>query len=105
MTRILRNVIRLPKKGALFFLKEAFLPPLEPYLVRRLYFGISTNREPYDVVHIWGPVDEWIVFLFRRLNKIRITQKAILIQSNLFITDTKGTGIGVRIIEVSVLER
>ena len=27
------------------------------------------------------------------------------IQSNLFITDTKGTGISVRIIEVSVLER
>ena len=27
------------------------------------------------------------------------------IQSNLFVTDTKGTGIGVRIIEVSVLEK
>ena len=27
------------------------------------------------------------------------------IQSNLFITDTKGTGISVHIIEVSVLER
>ena len=30
---------------------------------------------------------------------------AEVIQSNLFITDTKGTGISVRIIEVSVLER
>ena len=28
-----------------------------------------------------------------------------LVQSNLFITDTKGTGISVRITEVSVLEK
>ena len=70
------------KKAHFFFLKEAFLPLLEPYLVRRLCFGISTNREPYDVAHIWGPVKKWIVFLFRRLNKIRITQKAILILQN-----------------------
>ena len=38
------------------------------------------------------------VFEFRQWNET-------LVQSNLFITDTKGTGISVRIIEVSVLER
>ena len=30
---------------------------------------------------------------------------SLLVQSNLFITDIKGTGISVRIIEVSILER
>ena len=37
--------------------------------------------------------------------KTHIKIPSILVQSNLFITDTKGTGISVHIVEVSVLER
>ena len=34
-----------------------------------------------------------------------VEMERLCVQSNLFITDTKGTGISVRVIEVSVLER
>ena len=49
-------------------------------------------------------------FLLQLLLKVRGKQypnkeRQKRLQSNLFITDTKGTGISVRIVEVSVLEK
>ena len=50
--------------------------------------------------------DETVAFLVSAKNKLEDTGRVeMLLQSNLFITDTKGTGISVRIIEVSILEK